>query len=219
MNVKISASILSADFGHLEDQIRQCERAKVDWIHIDVMDGHFVPNLTMGPFIVQTCNQITNLPLDCHLMVDNPQKLVDAFVMAGADIITIHSEDNPDVLHTLKYIKDCGVQAGLAINPTTLLASVNQYFEYLDLVLIMTVYPGYSGQGFMPEVVQKIVEMKQLMAKYPNIKHLQVDGGINQSTIRTTIDAGANCCVAATAIFKNPLGIENGVESLRSQIK
>ena len=219
MTVLISASILSADFGHLEEQLHQCESSHIDWIHIDVMDGHFVPNLTMGPFIAETCNRITNLPLDCHLMVEKPQKLVDAFVKAGADRLTIHPENNPDVLDTLKYIKSFGVQAGLAINPETPLEITISNFDYIDLVLIMTVNPGYSGQGFMPEVVPKIRLMKEIMKKYPGIRYLQVDGGINHSTIRTAVDAGANCCVSATAIFKDPKGIKNGVEVLRSQLK
>lgn len=216
MTIKISASILSADFGKLEDQLHQCERAKVDWIHIDVMDGHFVPNLTMGPFIVETCKRITNLPLDCHLMVENPDRLIDAFINAGANNITIHPENNPQVGETLKYIKSRNIQAGLAINPGTSLGSVKSLFNFVDMILIMTVNPGYSGQEFMVEVVKKIAETKKIMADFPYIKYLQVDGGINRSTIAEVVNAGANCCVAATAIFKDPLGIINAVNGLRS---
>lgn len=218
MSITLSASILSADFGNLENQLRQCERAKVDWIHIDVMDGHFVPNLTMGPFIVETCNRITHLPLDCHLMVKNPDNLIDAFVKAGADYITIHPEDNPHVSQTLKYIKSCNIHPGLAINPGTSLDSVKSLFNYVDMILIMTVHPGYSGQEFMAEVVEKIEEAKRIIADYPNIKYLEVDGGINRSTIAKVVNAGANCCVAATAIFKDPSGIINAVDGLRSAV-
>jgi ribulose-phosphate 3-epimerase len=218
MTIKISASILSADFGKLESQLHQCELAKVDWIHIDVMDGHFVPNLTMGPFIVKTCNRLTNLPLDCHLMVENPNLLVEAFINAGADYISIHPEGNPKVSETLKYIKSCNIQAGLAINPGTSLESVQSLFNLVDLILIMTVHPGYSGQDFMDEVIIKIAKTKNLMVDFPNIKYLQVDGGINLSTIAKVVNAGANCCVAATAIFKDPKGIINAVDGLRSKV-
>jgi len=218
MTVKISASILSADFGNLEDQLHQCELAKVDWIHIDVMDGHFVPNLTMGPFIVATCKRITNLPLDCHLMVEHPENLIDAFIDAGANHITIHPENNPKVIDTLKYIKSRSILAGLAVNPGTPLETVKPLFAYVDLILIMSVYPGYSGQEFMEEVVDKISATKGIMPEFPNIKYLQVDGGINRTTISKVVQAGANCCVAATAIFKDPNGISNAVRGLRSAI-
>jgi ribulose-phosphate 3-epimerase len=218
MPITISASILSADFSNLENQLRQCERAKVDWIHIDVMDGHFVPNLTMGPFIVETCNRITNLPLDCHLMVENPDRLIDAFINAGADYISIHPEDNPKVIETLQYMKSRNIQAGLAINPGTSLESVKSFFNEIDMILIMTVHPGYSGQEFMVEVIEKISEAKRIMADFPNIKYLEVDGGINRSTIAKVVNAGANCCVAATAIFKDPSGILNAVDGLRSAV-
>jgi len=211
----ISASILSADFAQLANQIHECEAGGVDWIHIDVMDGHFVPNLTMGPFIVETCKRITSLPLDCHLMIEKPENLIGAFVKSGANSITIHPENNPRVTDTLKQIKDSGCKCGLALNPSTPLDAVRSLLPILDLVLLMTVNPGYSGQGFMPEVVEKIVLMRKLVNDYPNISYIQVDGGINQSTIASVVKAGANCCVAATAIFKDSNNIAQNIKRLR----
>ncbi len=215
MTIIISASILSADFSHLEQQIQTSEMAGVDWLHIDVMDGHFVPNLTMGPFIVKTCRQITQLPLDCHLMVDNPEKLINAFVLAGANTITIHPEGNPNALQTLQLIKSAGCNAGLSLKPETPASIVSPLLPYLDLIMVMTVNPGYSGQLFMPEMIEKITQVKFLIDQHPNVKYLQVDGGINQDTIKGVVKAGANCIVAATAIFKNPSGIIDGVRLLR----
>lgn len=216
MPITISASILSADFSHLADQIKQCEASGADWIHIDVMDGHFVPNLTMGPFIVETCKRITSLPLDCHLMIEEPENLIEAFINAGANVITIHPEHNPTVLETIQKIKTSGCLAGLALNPETSLSEVTPLLAYVDLVLIMTVNPGYSGQGFMPETVEKIGTVKKLRVSYPNISYIQVDGGINPTTLPITSQAGANCFVAATAIFKNPNGIARGISELRN---
>lgn len=215
MTIIISASILSADFSHLAQEIRTSEKAGVDWLHIDVMDGHFVPNLTMGPFIVETCHKITQLPLDCHLMVENPERLINAFALAGANTITIHPEGNPSVLRTLQAIRSAGCNAGLALKPETPASIASPLLPYLDLIMVMTVNPGYSGQLFMPEMVNKIIQIKSMVDQHPNVKYLQVDGGINQETIKQAVNVGANCFVAATAIFKNPSGIINGVRSLK----
>lgn len=214
----ISASILSADFAHLENQIQMCETGGVDWIHIDVMDGHFVPNLTMGPFIVETSRRITSLPLDCHLMIEKPENFIDAFLHAGANTITIHSENNPTVVESLHKIRSFGCLAGLAVNPETPIKSILPYLEFIDLVLIMTVHPGYSGQGFIPETLEKVKMVSELLSKYPGITYLQVDGGINSSTIPLVKNAGANCFVAATAIFKNPAGVLQGIRELRKAL-
>jgi ribulose-phosphate 3-epimerase len=218
MTILISASILSADFSNLAREIHESEKAGIDWIHIDVMDGHFVPNLTMGPFIVKTCQRITQLPLDCHLMVNNPETLINAFTRAGASTITIHPENNPNVLQTIQAIKSAGCNAGLSLKPETPAAIVTPLLPFIDLIMIMTVNPGYSGQLFMPEMVDKIAEVKSLIDQHPNVKYLQVDGGINQNTIQQVVKAGANCIVAATAIFGYPTGITEGVNSLRMSL-
>lgn len=218
MSILISASILSADFSNLEKELHKCERSGVDWIHVDVMDGHFVPYLTMGAFIVETCHRITSLPLDCHLMVEHPESLIDSFVKAGATNITIHSEGNPNVHRTLQQISKSGCKAGIALNPGTPVAQVTSLLPFVDLVLIMSVNPGFSGQSFIPEMLQKITQIKNLTAEYPNIRYIQVDGGINKSTISDVVKAGANCIVAATAIFGNPTGVVDGVKLLRDSL-
>lgn len=218
MNDLISASILSADFSNLGKQIQDCEKAGVDWIHIDVMDGHFVPNLTMGPFIVHTCRKITRLPLDCHLMVEKPESLINAFAEAGATSITIHPENNQKVLQTLQEIRNLGCLAGIALNPVTSAQSIKQFLPFIDLVLVMTVNPGYSGQSFMPEMVKKVASVRKLIDRQQKQIHLEVDGGITANTLPLVHAAGADVFVSATAIFKHPMGISSGVHELKQTL-
>jgi ribulose-phosphate 3-epimerase len=217
--ILLSASILSADFAHLADQIHQAETAGVDWIHIDVMDGHFVPNITMGPFIVETCRKITTLPLDVHLMIENPDLHTDAFAKAGANRISIHIENNPNIHRSLERIRDLGCKNGLVINPGSPVASAEPLFPFIDLLLVMSVNPGFAGQEFIPDVVSKIkFARRQFDAK--NIPALiQVDGGVTPSTLPLLAIAGIDIAVAATAIFKHPAGILQGVKELRLSIK
>jgi ribulose-phosphate 3-epimerase len=215
----ISASILSADFSNLADQIHQAENAGVDWIHIDVMDGHFVPNITMGPFIVETCRKITQLPLDVHLMIENPDLFTEAFAKAGADRISIHLEENPNILRSLQKIHDLGCKNGLVINPGTQVTSAEPLFPFIDLLLVMSVNPGYSGQEFIPEVESKISHARNCIAgeKLPVL--IQVDGGVTSKNLPSLFIAGIDVAVVATAIFKHPDGIAQAVKDLRLSIK
>lgn len=219
MKSKIAASILSADLSNIQAVIQNCEKAGVDWIHVDVMDGHFVPNLTMGPVIVSACHKVTQLPLDCHLMVEKPEILIDAFVLAGASSITIHPENNPNVHRTLQFIKQSGGRAGLAINPGTSPILIEPLLEIVDLILVMTVNPGFSGQSFLPQTVKKVDQVSKMILHSGLKIDLEVDGGINASNIKTLQNAGANIFVSASAIFQHPQGIAAGVNALRLSLK
>lgn len=214
----ISASILSADFTRLGEEIAACESAGADWLHVDVMDGHFVPNITMGPFIVQACRRVTQLPLDVHLMIEKPERYIEAFAKAGASGLTVHVETCPNMLDTLKQIKALGVKAGVVLNPPTPVSAVEPYLAEADLVLVMSVNPGYSGQSFMPETIAKVADVRKKLDALGSSAWLEVDGGIDVKTLPKMKEAGATAFVAATAIFKNPKGIETGIKSLRSVI-
>jgi ribulose-phosphate 3-epimerase len=211
----IAPSILSADFTRLGEQIAECEAAGADWIHVDVMDGHFVPNLTLGPVIVEACRKATRLPLDVHLMIENPENLLEAFARAGASSLIVHVETCPDITGTLKTIKAFGCKAGVTLNPATPANDIEPALNLADQVLVMTVHPGYSGQEFMPEVVSKVAKIRRWMDETHSPAWLEVDGGISAETISQVREAGANAFVAANAIFQHPGGIAAGIQALR----
>lgn len=212
----ISSSILSADFTRLGEQIAQAESAGVDWLHVDVMDGHFAPNITMGPFIVEACRRVTNLPLDVHLMIEKPERYIEAFAKAGASGLTVHVETCPDLAGTLKQIKSLGCWAGVVLNPATPVEEIFPFLAEADLVLVMSVNPGYSGQRFMPETIVKVADIRKKLDTLGSSAWLEVDGGIDTETLPKMKEAGATAFVAATAIFKHPQGMEVGIKSLRS---
>ena len=199
--VKIAASILAGDFRNLEKEVKAVEKAGAEWIHLDVMDGHFVENLTFGPVVVEAVNKITDLPLDVHLMIANPDKYIERYAKAGADYLTVHVETCPEVKKTLQTIKNNKCKAGLTLKPATPLKTVLPYLEQIDLLLIMSVNPGFAGQVFMSEVLPKLKEAREYIDK-KNLKvELEVDGGINPQTAIEVRKNGATVLVAASAIF------------------
>src|SRR5512138_1921138 len=214
----ISTSILSADFARLGEEIATVEEAGADWIHVDVMDGHFVPNITMGPFIVETCRRITKLPLDVHLMIEHPERYIEAFAKAGASGLTVHVETCPDIVGTLRQIKSHGCRAGAVLNPETPVGAIQTALPEADLILVMSVHPGYSGQHFMPEAIKKVSEIRKKLDTLRSHAWLEVDGGIDVDTLPKMKEAGATAFVAATAVFKNPEGPAAGVRALRDVI-
>ena len=215
----IAPSILSADFTRLGEQIAEAESAGADWLHVDVMDGHFVPNLTMGPFIVEACRRATKLPLDVHLMIEAPERLLEAFAKAGASSLIVHVETCPDISGTLKTIKSLGCKAGVTLNPATPAIGIEPALNLADQVLVMMVHPGYSGQEFMPEMLSKVVEIRRRLDEIRSPAWLEVDGGITTATISQVREAGAEAFVAASAIFHHPEGIAAGVRSLREHLQ
>ncbi|MFS0823655.1 ribulose-phosphate 3-epimerase [Bacillus sp. 1P02SD] len=199
--IKIAPSILSADFAKLGEEIKDVENGGADYIHVDVMDGHFVPNITIGPLIVEAIRPITKLPLDVHLMIENPDQYIPAFAKAGADFLTVHVEACPHLHRTIQLIKSHGVKAGVVLNPATPVDSIKHVIEDIDLVLLMTVNPGFGGQKFIHSVLPKIEEVAQ-MVKEKNLNvEIEVDGGVNQETARLCVQAGANVLVAGSAIY------------------
>jgi ribulose-phosphate 3-epimerase len=214
----IAASILSADFTRLGEEIAVCESAGADWIHVDVMDGHFVPNITMGPFIVEACKRVTKLPLDVHLMIEEPERHLEAFAKAGASGLTVHVETCPHLHQTLQDIKSLGCRAGVVLNPGTPVGALEPVLPLADLVLVMSVNPGYSGGKFIPDSFARVADVRKRLDALGSSAWLEVDGGINDKTVPKMKDAGATAFVAASAIFKHPQGTMAGIQALRAQL-
>ena len=214
--IQISPSILSADFSQLGNEIKRLEEGGADMIHVDVMDGHFVPNLTMGPPIIKDLRKFTKLPFDVHLMISPVHKYIKDYADAGADIITIHPEATENLKDSIKCIKKLGKKVGVSLNPETKTGIVMEFLTEIDLILIMSVHPGFGGQKFMPEVISKIKELNNIKIK-ENIKFdIEVDGGIDFNNAKLVADAGANILVSGTTIFKNNNGdIKKNIETLR----
>ncbi len=198
---KIAPSILSADFTRLGGEIKAVEKAGADYIHVDVMDGHFVPNITIGPMIVKAVRRVTDLPLDVHLMISEPDNFIDEFAAAGASIIAVHAETTKHLHRTIQHIKNNGVRAGVSLNPATPLDVLEYILEELDMVLLMTVNPGFESQKFIPQVIPKVKQLKDMADKSGLDIEIEVDGGISPETIGLVSSAGANVFVAGSAIF------------------
>jgi ribulose-phosphate 3-epimerase len=215
MKLEISPSILSADLANLGRDVALCEQGGADAIHIDVMDGRFVPAITFGPAIVAACRRVTNLPLDVHLMIVEPEKHIELFAQAGADIITVHVETCPHIHGTLQAIRKLGVKAGVTFNPGTPLNALQELAELADLVLIMSVNPGEGGQQFIARSLDRIKEVRRILDEFGSKAVVQVDGGLSVDTIRGVVEAGASNIVTGSAVFKSTLGITGAIQSLR----
>jgi len=199
--IKIAPSILSADFSRLAEEVQAVDRAGADYIHVDVMDGHFVPNITIGPLVVDALRKVTDKPLDVHLMIENPDLYIADFAKAGADIITVHQEAVPHLHRTVQLIKSLGKQAGVSLNPATPVETLDVILDQLDLVLVMSVNPGFGGQAFISSALDKIRALRQRITQRGLATELQVDGGIKVDNIREVVAAGADVLVAGSAVF------------------
>jgi ribulose-phosphate 3-epimerase len=235
-SVKISPSVLAADFGHLADEVKRAEQAGADSLHLDIMDGHFVPNLSFGPQVVAAINRATDLFLDVHLMIYHPFEYIEHFVKAGADNITFHFEATEDVSETLAYIRRCNIRAGLAFNPETSMTMIPHYLDQCDLILIMTVHPGFGGQTLMEEVLEKVKFTRAICDKLnirqggvvPQTAHvvenqlplfdIQVDGGIHVDNVRCCVEAGANIIVSGTGLFQAP-NMAQAIKEMREAVR
>tara|TARA_Y100001970_G_scaffold293694_1_gene442415 strand:+ start:2580 stop:3236 length:657 start_codon:yes stop_codon:yes gene_type:complete len=214
--MKIAPSILSADFARLSDEIEVIEEGGAEWVHVDVMDGHFVPNITIGPLIVDAARRSTNLPLDVHLMIENPDHYLEAFVQAGADIVTVHQEACTHLHRTIQKIHELGAKAGVALNPGTSLETIRDVLPYLDLLLVMSVNPGFGGQSYIEESTAKLGRARAMLDEVGSDAELEVDGGVGVSNVEEIVSAGASVVVAGSAVYGHPDGAAAGVRAIRS---
>ena len=215
--IRIAPSLLSADFSRLAEELHDIEAGGADLVHLDVMDGHFVPNLTIGPVVVKACRAHTTLPFDCHLMIEQPQRFIDAFLKAGANMISIHHEAEPHLQRALQMIRDGGARAGIAINPATPAESLTTAIEFCDFVLVMTVNPGFGGQKFIEPVVSKIRHIAQMIRERGVAVEIEVDGGIDRASAPLVIAAGASILVTGSAVFGQP-DRKAAMEAIRSSV-
>ena len=215
--IQISPSILSADFSQLKNEIKKLEQAGADMIHVDVMDGHFVPNLTIGPPVIKSLRNHTNLPFDVHLMISPVHKYIKDYADAGANIITIHPEATNDLKESIKHIRDLGKKVGVSLNPETSVKTIENFLEDIDLVLIMSVHPGFGGQKFMPEVLEKVRKLRNIINEKKLELDIEIDGGIDFDNNKMVIEAGANILVSGTTIFKKNNGdIKKNIDILKT---
>jgi ribulose-phosphate 3-epimerase len=215
---KVAPSILSCDFSRLAEEIRAAEAGGADWIHVDVMDGHFVPNITIGPVITAAARRSTDLPLDVHLMIEQPERYLEAFARAGADVLTVHQEACPDLPRTVERIRALGVRAGVAINPGTPLESVRDVAGDVDLLLVMSVHPGFGGQAFIEGSTEKLSRARSLLDELGSRAELEVDGGIDATNSDVVARAGATVLVAGSAVYGHPDGAAEGVRAIRRSL-
>jgi ribulose-phosphate 3-epimerase len=213
--MKIAPSILSCDFARLADEIRAVEAGGADWIHVDVMDGHFVPNITIGPVITAAARRSTALPLDVHLMIEAPERYLEAFAEAGAHVLTVHQEVCPDLARVVSRVRELGVKAGVAVNPATSLDTVRHVLSDVDLLLVMSVNPGFGGQAYIPTSTEKVRRARALLDEVGSHAELEVDGGVDARNAGDIADAGATVLVAGSAIYRHPEGAPRGVEAIR----
>lgn len=214
-NPILAPSIIACDFTRLAEEIRACESAGADWLHLDIMDGHFVPTITIGPLFVEACKRATKLPLDVHLMISEPEKHIEAFAKAGANNITVHVETCPRLQRMVERIKALGCAAGITLNPSTPASALDAALPLADLVLVMSVNPGYSGQAFMPEMIGKVQEIRDKLDILRFTARIEVDGGMDAGTIPLMKKAGANTFVTGSAAFNHPQGTFEGVRALK----